>query len=143
MIMTTEQPTPSPPVAPTPHRRRFAVRRTRVGGWWVVLVLATLVLLFLLIFVLQNGQHVRISFLWMHGNLPLGVALLLAAVGGVLIVAIPGTWRILQLRRLAQGRAADQRRLSNGDVSARKDASRGAPSSERDQPAVPNGRPGS
>lgn len=37
-----------------------------------------------------------------HGHLPLGVALLLAAVLGVLLVVIPGTARIIQLRITAR-----------------------------------------
>ena len=91
-------------------RGRFAVRRTRVGGWWVALIASAVVLLLLLIFVLQNSQRVRISFLGAGASLPLGVALLLAAIGGGLIVAIPGTGRIIQLRRLARrsDRAARQ-----------------------------------
>ncbi|WP_343443746.1 LapA family protein [Micromonospora schwarzwaldensis] len=56
------------------------------------------VLLLLLIFVLQNGQRAEVSFLGAHGTLPMGVALLLAAVFGVLLVALPGTARIVQLR---------------------------------------------
>ncbi|MGS2618445.1 hypothetical protein ACVCAH_28535 [Micromonospora sp. LZ34] len=38
------------------------------------------------------------SFLGAHGHLPVGVALLLAAVFGILLVALPGTARIVQLR---------------------------------------------
>lgn len=94
-----------PPSQPEPARttpRRRAVRRTRIGGWWVALVGGTVVLLLLLIFVLQNGQAVQITFLGWRGVLPLGIALLLAAIGGVLAVAIPGTGRILQLRRAAR-----------------------------------------
>jgi uncharacterized integral membrane protein len=64
------------------------------------------VLLLLLIFVLQNGQRVEISFLGAHGQLPMGVALLLAAVFGVLLVALPGTARIVQLRMLDRRRAS-------------------------------------
>jgi uncharacterized integral membrane protein len=63
--------------------------------------------LFLLIFILQNGQRVKVSFLGIDGQLPLGVALLLAAACGVLLVAIPGTGRILQLRRRAHRRSKD------------------------------------
>lgn len=85
---------------------RQSVHRTRIGGWWVALVVAALVLLLLLIFVLQNGQSAHVSFLGAHGSLPLGIALLLAAIAGVLIVAVPGSGRILQLRRLAR-RPAD------------------------------------
>ncbi len=69
---------------------------------WVGLILSAVVLLFLLIFILQNNEPVRISFLGASGTLPTGVALLLAAIAGVLLVAIPGTGRILQLRRAAR-----------------------------------------
>ncbi|WP_409074325.1 lipopolysaccharide assembly protein LapA domain-containing protein [Micromonospora chalcea] len=67
---------------------------------WVAAVMFAFVLLLLLIFVLQNGQRVEVSFLGAHGTLPMGVALLLAAVFGVLLVALPGTARIVQLRML-------------------------------------------
>jgi uncharacterized integral membrane protein len=79
---------------------------SRMGGVWVAAVVAALILLFLLIFILQNGQPVQVSFLGLEGQVPLGVALLLAAACGVLLVAIPGTGRILQLRRQAR-RAAE------------------------------------
>ena len=77
-------------------------RRTRVGGIWVASALFALVLLLLLIFILENGQKVDISYFGAHGHLPLGVALLLAAVLGVLLVVIPGAARILQLRIVAR-----------------------------------------
>jgi uncharacterized integral membrane protein len=83
---------------------RPAVPRSRTGGLWVAAVVFALVLLLLLIFVLQNGQRVDVSFLGAHGQLPLGVALLLAAVFGVLLVALPGTARIVQLRLLGRRR---------------------------------------
>lgn len=70
-------------------RGRLAVRRTRTGGLWVALVTAAFVLLLLLIFVLQNSGTVGISFMGAHGSLPLGIALLFAAIAGVLIVAVP------------------------------------------------------
>jgi uncharacterized integral membrane protein len=59
-------------------------------------------LLLLLIFILENGQRVSIGYFGAHGHLPLGVALLLAAVLGVLLVVIPGTGRIIQLRITAR-----------------------------------------
>ena len=76
-------------------------------------VVFAFVLLLLLIFVLQNDQRVDVSFLGAHGQLPLGVALLLAAVFGVLLVALPGTARIMQLRILSHRRA---RRAATGPV---------------------------
>lgn len=78
------------------------VARSRMGGVWVTLIVAAFVLLLLLVFILQNGQQAQVSFLGAHGELPMGVALLLAAIFGVLLVALPGTARILQLR--ASGR---------------------------------------
>jgi uncharacterized integral membrane protein len=77
-------------------------RRSRTGGLWVGLILSAIVLLLLLVFILQNGAPVQISFFAFDGVLPLGVALLLAAIAGILLVAIPGSLRILQLRRAAR-----------------------------------------
>jgi len=82
------------------------VPRSRMGGVWVALVVAAFVFLLLLIFILQNGQRAQVSFLGAHGHLPMGVALLLAAVFGVLLVALPGTARIIQLRMLGRRRGA-------------------------------------
>jgi uncharacterized integral membrane protein len=73
-----------------------------LAGLWVTAVLSALVLLLLLIFILENGQRVSISYFGAHRHLPLGVALLLAAVLGVLLVVIPGTGRIIQLRITAR-----------------------------------------
>ncbi len=80
------------------------VPRSRMGGVWVALVVAAVVFLLLLIFILQNGQRAQVSFFGAHGHLPMGVALLLAAVFGVLLVALPGTVRIIQLRMLGHRR---------------------------------------
>jgi uncharacterized integral membrane protein len=77
------------------------VRRTRLGALWTAMALFAIILVLLLIFILQNGHRVDISFLGAHGHLPLGVALLLAAVLGILLVVIPGTGRIIQLRLTA------------------------------------------
>lgn len=90
------------PQQPAAAARQHRVRRTRMGGLWVGLTLAAVVLLLLLVFILENGQQASISYFGAHGHLPLGVALLLAAVAGVLLVSIPGTVRIIQLRRTAR-----------------------------------------
>lgn len=76
--------------------------RSGAGGLWVGLVLSALVLILLLIFILQNPAPARIAFLGWDGVLPTGVALLFAAVAGVLLVAVPGSVRIVQLRRQAR-----------------------------------------
>lgn len=94
----TVAPAPAAVPAPPPH----VVRRTRAGGVWVGLALSAIVLLLLLVFILENGQQADIGYFGAHGHLPLGVALLLAAVAGALLVVIPGTARIIQLRRTAR-----------------------------------------
>jgi uncharacterized integral membrane protein len=93
----------------TPSPRVFAVPRTRAAGLWIASVLFALILLLLLVFILQNGQRAEITFFGARANPPIGVALLLAAVFGVLLVAVPGTARILQLRMLARRHAEQVR----------------------------------
>ena len=95
-------PPAAPPTAiphPLPQHR---LKRTRTGGLWVAVGFFAVILLLLLIFILQNGTQVSVSYLGMHGHLPLGVALLLAAVCGVLLVVLAGTARIGQLRATAR-----------------------------------------
>jgi len=91
---TTPKAQLSSPAPPPAHR----VRPTRLGGLWMAAVTFAVLLLLLLIFILENAQRVSVSYFGAHGHLPLGVALLLAAVLGVLLVVIPGTGRIIQLR---------------------------------------------
>jgi uncharacterized integral membrane protein len=88
-------------VAP-PGSSEPPVARTRTAGLWVGMILSALVLVFLLVFILQNNVPVQINFLGLSGTLPTGVALLFAAIAGLLLVAIPAGLRILQLRRAAR-----------------------------------------
>lgn len=95
---------PVPQTGPAPERRagldsRGKVRRTRASSAWVGLIVAALLAILLLVFIIQNSGKVAIKFLGWDGSISLAVALLLAAVAGVLVVAIPGSVRILQLRR--------------------------------------------
>ena len=100
--MTSFDPAPAsrPPEADAtpPTGRQHVVRSTRMSRVWSEIILFALVLLVLLIFILQNGQRVKVSFLGAHGHLPLAVAMLLAAVAGALLLAIPGIGRMVQLR---------------------------------------------
>jgi uncharacterized integral membrane protein len=72
---------------------------TRTGGAWIAFAVSAVVLLLLLIFILENRREVDIAYFGAHAHMPLGVALLLAAVLGGLLVAIPAGARILQQRR--------------------------------------------
>ena len=71
----------------------------------MTVVTFALVLLLLMIFVLQNGERSDVRYLGARGQLPMGVALLLAAIAGVLLVAVPMVVRIAQLRLAAARRA--------------------------------------
>ena len=92
------QPDPAAPALPRQH----VLRRTRTGGVWVALTASAVVLLLLLIFILENQQRADIGFFGAHVSLPVGVGMLLAAVAGALVVIIPGTGRIIQLRATAR-----------------------------------------
>jgi putative membrane protein len=65
----------------------------------VALLCGLIVLVLLLVFILENTRRIPVTFFGATGHLPLGVALLLAAVAGALILGIAGTVRIAQLRR--------------------------------------------
>jgi uncharacterized integral membrane protein len=76
--------------------------RTRVGGAWIGMILGAVVLVFLLVFILQNLDPARVAFLGFEATLPLGIWLLFAAIAGVLLLAIPGLGRMVQWRRAAK-----------------------------------------
>ena len=91
-----------------PHH---TIRRTRISGLWVAVAFFAVVLLLLLIFILENGKAVDIAYFGAHGHLPLGVALLLAAVCGVLLTILAGAARMAQLHSVARRhRRADAKR---------------------------------
>jgi uncharacterized integral membrane protein len=85
-----------PPLPP------HTVRRTRASAAWTGVIGFAIVLLLLIIFIAENSARATISFFGAHGRLSLGLALLLAAVLGALLVAIPGGVRMVQLRRAAR-----------------------------------------
>jgi uncharacterized integral membrane protein len=119
-----ERPGPQPPpTAQTEPQRPAAplkIKRTRISGLWVAVGFFAVVLLLLLIFILQNSKTIQVSYMGAHGHLPLGVALLLSAVCGVLLVVLAGAARISQLRTVARRhRRAHSRRAK----AARKAAS--------------------
>jgi len=79
-------------------------RRTRLSGAWTAIVIGLVALVIILVFILQNGQKVEVTFLMFKGQLPLAVALLFALILGAVIIFAFGAARILQLRMVA-GRA--------------------------------------
>ncbi len=100
-----------------PSLPQHKIRHTRISGLWFAVAFFAVVLLFLLIFILQNGKAADISYLGMHGHVPLGVALLLAAVCGVLLTILAAAARISQLRTVARRhRRTDARRTAAATI---------------------------
>ncbi len=117
--LTPGGPASAVPPQTAPPLPEHKIKRTRISGLWVSVGFFAVVLLLLLIFILQNGTKVDISYMGAHGHLPLGVALLLSAVCGVLLVVLAGAARISQLRAVARRhRRADAKRVTAADERA-------------------------
>jgi uncharacterized integral membrane protein len=76
--------------------------QSRTGALWTALAIAGVVLVFLLIFVAQNFAAVTVHFLGLEFSLPIGLALLFAAIVGGVLVWLAGTARMIQMRRAAK-----------------------------------------
>ena len=82
------------------HREPVKVPRTRTSAVWFGVWAGAFSLILLIIFVAQNTGNVRLSFLWFDGQIPLGLAMLIAGVCGAFIAMAVAAVRIIQLRRL-------------------------------------------
>ncbi|GAA2659481.1 LapA family protein [Paractinoplanes durhamensis] len=82
--------------APGRHRQPFTRTRAAWAGVWAGIA----VVILLIIFIGQNTAPVQIHFLWLDGQIPTALALLIAGVGGAIIALAAGAARILQLRRM-------------------------------------------
>ena len=108
--VTTADSTGAP--AATGQAARRDVPRTRTGAAFKTLIAGSIVLILLLVFILENTESVNISYFGAGGHLPLGVALLIAAIGGALLVGIVGGARIMQLHRHVKRSVRHRRRSS-------------------------------
>jgi uncharacterized integral membrane protein len=68
------------------------------------------VLLLVIIFIAQNLHDARINFLWWHGNVTVGLAIMLSFVVGGLVVLLLGVARLAQLRRLAHRHRKEEKK---------------------------------
>ena len=90
---------PADPATAVPPSR---VPRTRTSTAWFGICVAALLFVVLIVFMLQNTRSTEVTFLGMHGNVPLVMALLVAAVGASIVTMVVGAARITQLRRLSR-----------------------------------------
>ncbi|WP_024796724.1 LapA family protein [Tomitella biformata] len=98
----TLPPTGATSAATTRKRDWDRVRATRTGRAWTGLIVGAIILVLLLVFIIQNLDSVRLNVLAWEWNLPIGVAILFAAIIGALLAGLIGGARILQLRRAAK-----------------------------------------
>ncbi|KUH82806.1 MULTISPECIES: lipopolysaccharide assembly LapA domain-containing protein [unclassified Mycobacterium] len=116
----TSDPAEVPPSVPSPESSRgtppdptatpgdylvkpeSAVKFTRAAALWSALFAGFVILIVLLVFIMQNTDSTTINFFAWEWHLPVGVAILLAAVCGGLLTVAAGTARIVQLRRAAK-----------------------------------------
>ena len=91
----------APPVAGAPPPES-AVKFTKAAALWGSLIVGFLILIVLLSFIAQNTESAEFAFLGWHWSLPLGGAILFAAVAGGLLTVAVGAVRIFQLRRAAK-----------------------------------------
>jgi len=102
---TPPTPPAPPPPAPTgagPVSPVKEVKFTRAAALWSSVIAGLLILTILLVFIAQNTESASFAFLGWHWSLPLGVAILMAAVAGGLLTVLAGATRIFQLRRAAK-----------------------------------------
>ncbi|WP_081416583.1 lipopolysaccharide assembly protein LapA domain-containing protein [Arthrobacter castelli] len=123
---TPEDPIPGQKPGPTPSggkeqprkpesgdqeraRHEPAAKGSRTGALWAATTVSIVLLILLIIFILQNQGPARIVFFGLEGSIPLGMALLIAAVAGAVVVAIAGVARLTQVR-IKERRARRQRK---------------------------------
>jgi uncharacterized integral membrane protein len=97
---STEIAVPAEDHAKKPAKKK--IESTRVSYAWVGLILGALITILMLVFILQNMDDARVSFLAWEYTMPVGIAMLLSAVAGALITAFVGGVRILQVKRQAR-----------------------------------------
>lgn len=90
--------------APASGRGRAGVPWTRTSAIWFGVWAGVMALILLIIFIAQNTGNVRLSFLWMEGQISLALAMLVAGVCGALIAMAVAAARIIQLRKLVRRR---------------------------------------
>jgi uncharacterized integral membrane protein len=96
------EPEVAAPTDAEPTLAEHTIEPTRTSMVWTMVGIGVVLLVAILVFILQNGQRVRVRFLMIDGTLQLGVALLFAALLGAMLVLVAGAARVLQLRVVAR-----------------------------------------
>jgi uncharacterized integral membrane protein len=78
--------------------RGDGIRHTRIGQAWVAVIVAAVLGIAMVDFIVQNTRSVRVEFFSAHGQMPVAVALIGAALAGAFLVLTVGIARTTQLR---------------------------------------------
>lgn len=81
------------------------------AGTWIALILGAIVLILLLIFIIQNNVTTSFAFFTWQFSLPLGVAMLLAAIAGALVMALVGSVRMVQQSMMIRKLRRNEQRI--------------------------------
>lgn len=104
--VTGQQPAAAPPTDPALDQPK---KRGVSGTVWAALILGVIILILLLVFIIQNNVSTGFHYMAWEFSLPLGVAILLAAIAGALVMALVGSVRMFTLghrvRRLEKERS--------------------------------------
>ncbi|HXN59562.1 MAG TPA: lipopolysaccharide assembly protein LapA domain-containing protein [Acidimicrobiales bacterium] len=88
----------------SPARSQSRTKRVSATWFGILSTALVLVLVLLLIFILQNTRSVKITYFTANGTVPVGVALLFAAIGGMLLASLVALLRVWHLHHgLAKG----------------------------------------
>ncbi len=109
--------------SPARAKRSEARKPTRISWAWVTLIIGVILGIALVDFLVQNTRSVRIEFFGASGQIPIVVALLVAALAGAAVVIVVGGARIGQLRHRLRKPAATSsdnadEHVSNSDRAA-------------------------
>lgn len=86
----------------TPPRAKTRTKAGSATALWAAFLVGLLAAALLIVFVLQNQQRTTVTFLGFEGRLPLGMALVISAVSGGILVACVGV--VQAVRRGARRR---------------------------------------
>jgi uncharacterized integral membrane protein len=98
-------------------RDSAARRPTRISWAWITLILGVILGVALVDFLVQNTRSVRVEFFSASGQIPVVVALLVAALAGAAVALVVGGARIGQLRRRLRHSTATPSAKSDAPVS--------------------------
>ena len=87
------------------QKEQSKVKGSFAASTWAALIVGFLLLILLIIFILQNQQPAELNFFNWSGQLPAGIAFLIFAIAGALIMALVGGWRMSELRRQVRKQA--------------------------------------